>query len=63
MTARQQQQKSFAGSFSIFDSTIGDEEFSFDDEIVKSHAYRRVVKGLMFRARARQHQDGQSAEI
>lgn len=63
MTARQQQQKSFAGSYSIFDSTIGDEEFSFDDEIVKSHAYRRVVKGLMFRARARQHQDGQSAEI
>ena len=63
ITAGQQQQKSFAGSFSIFDSTIGDEEFSFDDEIIKSHAYRRVVKGLTFRARARQHQDGQSAEI
>ena len=63
MTARQQQQNSLTGRFSSFDSTIGDEEFSFDDEIFKSYAYRRVMKDLMFRVRARQHQDGKSAEI
>ncbi len=63
MTARQQQQNSIAGRISIFDSTIGDEEFSFDDEIITSYAYRRVIKDVMFRARGQQHQDGQSAEI
>ena len=30
--------------YSIFNSTIGDEEFSFDEEIVNSQAYRRVMK-------------------
>ena len=56
-TARHHEKECRAESYSIFNSSIGDEAFAFDDEIVQAHAYRRVVKGMKFRARARQQQD------
>lgn len=46
-------------AYSKFDSTVGDEEFSFDDEIINSQAYRRVMKNLTFRAKAAQSKDKQ----
>ena len=36
----------FLSSYSIFNSSIGDECFSFDDEIINSTVYRNALKGL-----------------
>ena len=56
-TARHHEREGRADSYSIFNSSIGDEEFAFDDEILQAHAYRRVAKGMIFRARAQQQDD------
>ena len=39
-------------NYSIFDSNIGDETFSFDDEIVNSFAYRIALKRLASKTKA-----------
>ena len=39
-------------NYSIFDSNIGDETFSFDDEIVNSFAYRIALKRLASKPKA-----------
>ena len=41
-------------NYSIFDSNIGDETFSFDDEIVNSFAYRNALKRLVSKTKATQ---------
>ena len=41
-------------NYSIFDSNIGDETFSFDDEIVNSFAYRNALKRLALKTKATQ---------
>ena len=41
----------FSENYSILSSTIGDEEFSFDDEIIDSFAYRSAIKRLVSKAR------------
>ena len=41
--------------YSIFNSSIGDEDFSFDDEIINSFAYRKAIKRLASKAKATQH--------
>lgn len=41
--------------YSIFNSSIGDEEFSFDNEIINSFAYRKAIKRLASKAKATQH--------
>ena len=41
-------------NYSIFDSNIGDEIFSFDDEIVNSFAYRNALKRLASKTKATQ---------
>lgn len=41
-------------NYSIFNSTIGDEEFSFDDEIINTFAYRNAIKRLTSKAKATQ---------
>ena len=41
--------------YSIFNSSIGDEEFSFDNEIISSFAYRKAIKRLASKAKATQH--------
>ena len=38
-------------NYSILSSTIGDEEFSFDDEIINSFAYRSAIKKLASKAK------------
>lgn len=40
--------------YSIFSSNIGDEIFSFDDEIVNSFAYRNALKRLASKTKATQ---------
>ena len=41
-------------NYSIFDSNIGEEIFSFDDEIVNSFAYRNALKRLASKTKATQ---------
>ena len=41
-------------NYSIFNSSIGDEDFSFDDEIINSFAYRNAIKSLASKAKATQ---------
>lgn len=41
-------------NYSIFDSDIGDEIFSFDDEVVNSFAYRNALKRLLSKSKATQ---------
>ena len=41
-------------NYSIFNSSIGDEDFSFDDEIINSFAYRKAIKRLASKAKATQ---------
>lgn len=41
-------------SHSLFNSSIGDEVFSFDDEIVNSFAYRNAIKRLASKVKATQ---------
>ena len=41
-------------NYSIFNSSIGDEDFSFDDEIINSFAYRNAIKRLASKAKATQ---------
>ena len=38
--------------YSVINSSIGDEEFSFDDEIVNSFAYRNAIKKLTSKAKS-----------
>lgn len=44
----------FSEKFSFLDSNIGDEEFSFDDEIINTFAYRNAMKRLVSKAKAAQ---------
>ena len=53
LTANADEQAS-SENYSIFDSTFGDEIFSFDDEIVNSFAYRNALKRLASKKKATQ---------
>ena len=47
-------QRAFSEMSSFLDSNIGDEEFSFDDEIINTFAYRNAIKRLASKAKAAQ---------
>lgn len=53
--------QAFSDNYSVTDSSIGDEEFSFDDEIVNSFAYRNTLKRLASKVKATQ-QNAKPAE-
>ena len=46
--------RAFSEKSSFIDSIIGDEEFSFDDEIINTFAYRNAMKRLVSKAKGAQ---------
>lgn len=41
--------RSFTENYSILNSTIGDEDFAFDDEVINSRVYRKALANLTSR--------------